>query len=280
MEIVMFTKMLKEIGNLTLEEAGDYILKLGFDGADLTVRERGYVPPENVVTELPKAINLLNSKGLNVPLITTSITDVKDKNAEDIIKKASECQVQYIKLGYWLYAGFGNFRKQIQNVRNKIKRLYRLGREYDVTLAIHTHAGNYLTNCATLLYTLLEGYEPRWLCAYIDPGHLFAETGPRGWELGLDILAPYIRVLAVKNYRWIKVKDVNTGNLIWKNKMLPLKEEIVNWPAIFKCLKEIKFDGCISLHSEYKDLDLKRLIDQTSEDLEYLKNIIREVFRE
>jgi len=269
----MFTKMLKRIGNLTLEEAADCIAKLGFDGADLTVREGGYVNPQNAVTELPKAVEVLNSFGLEVPMITTSITDYS-KTSEEIFRVASECGVQYIKLGYWTYREFGTFRKLFLEVRGKIRRIYRMSKEYGVTAAVHTHAGNYMTNSAALLYMLLEGYEPRWVCAYIDPGHLFSETGPYGWELGLDILSPYIRLLAVKNYRWVKEKDGDSGVYVWKNKMLPLRCEVVDWPEIFKRLKDIGFDGCVSLHSEYKEVNLKQLISQTEDDLKYIRDII------
>jgi len=45
MKLVIFSKTLKKIGNLSLEKAGDYIAMTGFDGVDLTVHPRGIYAP-------------------------------------------------------------------------------------------------------------------------------------------------------------------------------------------------------------------------------------------
>jgi len=277
MQILMFTKMLKNIGHLSLEKAGDYIAEMGFDGADLTVRPGGYVAPEKASEGLPKAISILKTRGLGVPMITTSITDAKKGYAEDVFKAASKCEVRYIKLGYWTYKGFGNLRKQLEKMRKDLDGLYALSRKYSVTATIHTHAGAFLSADPGLVFLILREYDPEWLGAYVDPGHMFTEIGPSGWEIGMDLLAPYIRLVAVKNYRWIRVTDEQTGEKRWKVQMMPLREEIVPWSMVFKCLKIINFDGCVSLHSEYEELSLEELIRQTREDLDYIKNVLKEI---
>jgi len=119
MKLVMFSKMLKNVGNLNLEKAGDYIAMMGFDGVDLTVRPGGHVLPEEASRKLPEAVELLSSKGLDVPMITSSITSADEKYAEEIFKTASECNVKFIKLGYWRYEGFGKIKEQIRNLQTK-----------------------------------------------------------------------------------------------------------------------------------------------------------------
>ncbi|MEM3694287.1 MAG: sugar phosphate isomerase/epimerase family protein [Candidatus Bathyarchaeia archaeon] len=291
MRFLMFTKMLKNKGNLSLPEAGDYIARMGFDGADLTVREGGYVPPEESAKKLPEAIEILRSKGLEVPMITTNITDARRDRAEEILKTASECGVKYVKLGYWRYKGFGKITECIEEAKAQIRELYMLSKEYGITATIHTHAGPYLSADPGLLFMLLRDYEPDWMGAYIDPGHMFAETGPYGWEMAIDLLAPYIRLVAAKNYRWIRSlegegeKPEGEGEgegegeekkkrvRRWEIRMMPLREEIVPWPEVFGRLKAIGFDGCVSLHSEYEHLSFQDLIRQTEDDLMYLRQI-------
>ena len=277
MRILMFTKMLKNIGNLPLERVADCIDEVGFDGADLTVRPGGYVLPEEASEALPKAVSILKSKGLEVPMITTSVTNPEESYAEEIFRTASKCEVEYIKLGYWRYEGFGTLGKQLEKTRKQLDGIYALSKKYSVTATIHTHAGAFLSADPALVFILLRDYDPEWLGAYIDPGHMFAEIGPSGWEMGIDLLAPYIRLVAVKNYRWSKVIDEQTGQKRWKVHMMPLKEEIVPWPEVFGCLKKIGFNGCISVHSEYEDFDLGKLIKQTKEDFNYLKNVLRNI---
>jgi len=277
MRILMFIKMLKNKGNLSLEEAAEFIAEMGFDGVDLTVREGGYVIPEDVVEKLPQAVQALKLKGLDVPMITTNVTDAGKDYAEEVFRTASECGVRYVKLGYWRYAGFGRIISQIEEVRKQLNEIYALSQRYNVTATVHTHAGPYLSADPALLYMLLKEYDPEWLGAYIDPGHMFAESGPLGLEMRIDLLAPYIRLVAVKNYRWLRLSDVKTGEKTWKLQMMPLSEEIVPWPMVFKCLKTLGFNGCISVHSEYEALGFEELIQQTKEDLDYTRNVLKNI---
>ena len=278
MKILMFTKMLKNKGNLTIEKAAEYIAEMGFEGADLKVREEGYVLPEEVSRKLPEVVETIKSKGLCVPMITTNITDAKAGHAEEIFKTAARCGIEYIKLGYWRYEGFGKIMDQIDEINRKIEAICHLSENYGVTATIHNHAGAFMSASPALLHTFLKDRDPDLIGAYIDPGHMFAEAGAQGWEMAIDLLTPYIQLVAVKNYRWVKVASEHDDVKKWKNQMLPLKEEIVPWPDIFKRLKEIGYNDYVSVHSEYDDLDFQQLIEQTKEDLRYLKTVLKEIY--
>lgn len=271
----MFTKMLKNIGNLELEEAADRIADIGFDGADLVVRPDGYVLPEKASKELPGAIQILESRDLAVPMITTDITNADDGFAQEIFSSASKSGVEFIKLGYWKYEGFGKIKSQIEKAHEQLKGIERLSREYGVTAAIHTHSGPFLSANPAVVLMLLQSHDPKYICAYIDPGHLLAQTGPTGWEMGIDILREYVRLVAIKNFWYFRVVDEKTGEGKWERRMLPLREELVPWPQVFKYLKAIGFDGNVSLHSEYEGFTLEELIHQTREDLRYLKDVLK-----
>jgi len=275
MKFLMFTKMLKNTGNLTLEEAGDEIARIGFDGADLTVRPSGYVLPEEATARLTEAIATLESKGLSVPMVTTNITDAKEGHAEEIFSAASRCEVRYVKLGYWGYEGFGKAASQIKRAREQLTGIKRLSKKYGVTAALHNHAGPYVTADPWVMLTLLQEYDPEDVCAYVDPGHLLGQCGPRGWEMGMDMLSQYIRLVAVKNYWYLRQTGETAGEKRWKTEMLPLREEVVPWPTVFRNLKTIGFDGNISVHSEYEHLCYDELIRQTTEDLLYLKRVVK-----
>jgi sugar phosphate isomerase/epimerase len=211
-------------------------------------------------------------------MITTDITDAKTGHAEEIFKAAAHCDIKYIKLGYWKYAGFTKIRNQINEVNKKIDAICSLSGNYGVTATIHIHAGPYMSADPALLYMFLKDRDPNLIGAYIDPGHMFAEAGAQGWEMAIDLLAPYIRLIAVKNYRWVKETDEHGNMKKWKMKMLPLKEEIVPWPELFKRLKEIGFNEYVSVHSEYEDLDFQQLISQTRKDLKYLKTVLKDIY--
>lgn len=272
----MFLKMLKNVGDLTLGQAGDYVAGMGFEGADLTVREGGYVLPEEVTKRLPEAIEILESKGLSVPMITTNVAEANKGYADEIFKAASEGGVEFIKLGYWRYEGFGKIKEQIEKARDILKGIYGLSKEYGVTAAIHIHSGDCLSANPAVLWMLLQGYDPEYLGAYIDPGHMAVEGGKSGWRMGMDLLQEHIRMVAVKNFGWFQERDEKTGKKIWKVHTVPLIDGLVPWPEVFMYLRQISFDGPVSIHSEYH-MNFQDLIRQTKEDLKYLKDILEKI---
>ncbi len=267
MELLLFAKKFQ---SLPLDEFADLVADIGFDGVDLTVRPGGYIRPEEVEDRLPEAVDTIRSRGLSVPMITTAITNAEEPYAEEIFRVAAECGVRYIKLGYWAYKGFGFLKRQVIEARGKLKGVEKLCRKYGVTAALHSHSGMFLTAEPAVVWALLKGFSPDFIGAYIDPGHMAVEGGLAGWLMGMDILSNRIRMVAVKDYGWFR----EGGK--WKAKVVPLGEGLVPWREVFDILKRIGFDGPFSLHSEYRGLSLRELIEQTRRDICFIKNIMEQ----
>jgi sugar phosphate isomerase/epimerase len=266
MQLLMFSKML---GGLSVEQAGEAIAEMGFDGVDLTVREGGHILPENAEQDLPKAVDLLRSKQLSVPMVTTGIVAPDEPHAEAILKSASECGVRYVKLGYWRYEGFGHVRAQVAEARTALKGLEALARAHNLCLGVHIHSGAFLSAMPGVMTMLLEGLDPQRVGAYIDPGHMALEGGRSGWEIGMDLLSDRIAIVAAKDFGWYY-----QGNKSWRWVSLPLYEGIVSWPRVFAHLRAVGFDGPVTVHSEYANLSTEDLIAQTKRDLAYLKQVM------
>jgi len=124
---------------------------------------------------------------------------------------------------------------------------------------------------------LLQGYDPKYLCAYIDPGHMTVEGGLSGWKMGMDLLQEQIKMVAVKDFTWFHKKDEKTGQKKWWVQTIPLSEGLVPWPEVFQYLYKIGFNGPVSVHSEYDHYNSEQLLHQTREDLKYLKNILEKI---
>lgn len=276
MQFIMFSKMLQVYD---IDKAGDVIKSIGFDGVDLTVRANGHILPENAAQELPAALKLLRSKGLSVPMLTTDITHADQPYAEDVVRTAADNDVRLLKLGYWMYEGFGTVQRGLEKVRRDLEGIEALMKRYRVKGCLHVHSGDFMTASGEMVYLLLEGRDPHALGAYIDPGHMVNEGARSGWKIGMDLLSPWISIMAVKSMGYFQQRDEKTGEVTWVNKMLPLREGMVPWREVFTYLKQIKFDGPVSFHSEYqgahswRSLDTAELIEQTREDLAYIKQV-------
>ncbi len=271
MLFLMFSKRLAE---LAIEEVGEAVSKLGLDGVDLTVRPSGHVLPEEAGIRLPIAVGTLKSYGLDVPMITTAVTGADEPYAEDIFSAAGDSEVKYLKLGYWRYEGFGNVYRQLSEVHEKLVGIQKLAADSGVTAAVHVHSGDCMSGTADMVSRLLEGFDPDQVAAYIDPGHMLIEGGKSGWKLGMDLLSYAIRVVAVKDFGW--QRDPADPKK-WRAVLMPLSEGMVPWPEVFRYLKEISFDGPVSLHSEYEAMSVEQILSQTAKDFSYLKGVIASV---
>ncbi|WP_436927547.1 sugar phosphate isomerase/epimerase family protein [Halosimplex amylolyticum] len=273
MQQVMFTKMWKRIGGCSVEETGEYLRDLGFDGADLTVRDGGHVAPGAVRERLPEAVETLDSLGLSVPMITTSITNADDEHAEAIFETASEQGVEFLKLGYWGYDGFGSMTEQLDAMGRDLDDVCKLSRRYDVTPAVHIHSHDVLSSNPAVLWDLLRDYDPDHVGAYLDPGHMALEGAGSGWEMGMDLLQDYTKMVAVKDFGLVQEPQIGRRDSEWTSRAMPLDSGLAPWPEVFECLDQMDFDGPLSIHGEYHVDDVDVLYDQTELDLEYLDTV-------
>ncbi|MGI6208988.1 MAG: sugar phosphate isomerase/epimerase family protein [Anaerolineae bacterium] len=281
MKLVMFSK---HLAPLSIEEAARRAGELGFEGLDLTVRPGGHIEPADALDALPKAVELVRGLGLDIPMITTGITSADDPHADDIFQAAAESGVRDLKLGYWRYEGFGSMRRQIEEAREALDGIAALAEKHEVRANLHIHSGNFLTADAAVVWQLLLGRNPDVIGAYIDPGHMTVEGGSGGWRMGMDLLTPWINLVAIKAMAWFHEYDAELGQERWSTRLVPLSQGLVPWREFFTYLHDIGFDGTISLHSEYqgshswRDLSLEELLAQTKEDLAFIKQVISETF--
>ena len=270
----MFSKMLQQ---LSIGNAAEAMKRIGFEGVDLTVRDKGHVLPENVVAELPGAVETIESKGMCVGMLSTGITCVEDPFAEETFRMAGECGVRFLKLGYWQYGGFGTLKASIDEIKGKLKDIEGMAKQHNVTATIHTHSGNFMTASLPICHTLTDGLDPDAVGIYVDAGHIFIEGGYGVWKQGLDLVQDRIRLIAAKSFGWFPVNGNNDAAVKWTRKALSFEKGMTEWAEFFRYIKQIGYEGYVSVHSEYNDLDHDALIAQTEKDLNFMKRTIAEL---
>jgi sugar phosphate isomerase/epimerase len=112
-----------------------------------------------------------------------------------------------------------------------------------------------------MLYLILRGFRPGEVGAYVDPMHMAIEGGRSGWELGLDLLAPWMALVGVKNFRWLPGDRDRHGQRRWRWEYCPLADGQAPLPEFGVYLRQLRYDGIVWLHSEYKGevLSFRRL---------------------
>ncbi len=276
MQFVLFTDNLSD---LSIREAALQAKQAGFDGLDLTLRAGGHVLPANAEVGLAAAQQQVEAVEMSIPMISTDLTDSTSPHAEDVFAAASHYGVRRLKLGYWPYAPLGTLAQQIGATQDRLARLIELGRRYHVLPCVHPHSGRFTAAGGQQLYLVLRDFQPTEVGAYVDPMHMTMEGSLAGWEMGLDLVAPWLALVGVKNFRWNPGNRDEHGQQRYEWQYVPLADGMAPLPEFVNYLKTLDYQGIVSLHSEYKGessfrrLKTSELLQQSAVDLAYLKTL-------
>ena len=272
-KIYMFSKHLQF---LNYEETAETMKAAGLDGADLTVRPGGHVLPENVTTDLPKAVNAFEKKGLKVGMMTSGINNASDPYTESVLKTASEAGIQYYRLGYYNYIDNLGIEKSIEKHQKQLEKVANLNAKYNMQGGYQNHSGTRIGGPVWDVWMLVKDFDPKLIGCQYDIRHATVEGG-FSWPLALKLLQDHVQTIVIKDFRWVKT---NEG---WEDESVPLGEGMVNFDKYFRLLKELNIRAPITLHFEYplykgnnltKKEKRKQAIETIGKDVNKLKNML------
>jgi L-ribulose-5-phosphate 3-epimerase len=240
--IVMFSKHLAE---LAWGDLGRTVRQAGFDGVDLTVRPGGHVLPARVAEDLPRAVAAIRDAGSLVAMLTTGLTKPDDPAARATFEAARAVGVPRLKAGYYRYA-FADARRELGEATTAFRALVQMAAAAGVVLAYHNHSGDYVGAPVWDALRMIEGQPADATGLYFDVRHATVEGGLGGWRAAVQMAAPHLRMLAIKDFYWEK-----GTNGRWRVVDCPVGDGMVDWKAFGAELKAAKFSGPISLHVEY-----------------------------
>jgi len=245
-------------------ELGLVAQQIGYDGVDLTVMDGGHVNPHITNVDLVRAIESVRGAGLEVPLITTTLTTINDQTTYPILAIAGHTQVHLFRTGFWPYAP--DIPRRLAQVRTDLTALTTVGRNYQMAAALPNRAGAYVGEALWDAQTIIGDMDPQWIGYYFDPSQATAEGGVSGWEIALRLALPRLKAVALQDFTWAKAG---------KMQMCPLGEGVVDWPAFFRILAEARFTGPVSVHQEYSVQDE---MGAMAKDLEFVRKQVKQAY--
>ncbi len=241
--VCAFSQNLIKIG---YPQLGIIAQQIGYDGVDLTVMDGGHVNPRITNVDLVRAFESVRGAGLDVPMITTSLTSVAEATAYPILAITGHTQVHLYRLGFWPWGRSANVAQRLAQVRTDLTGLLVAGRQFEMTAMFPNRAGGFVGEAIWDAQSIIGGMDPQWIGYYFDPSQT---GGAANWESALRLALPRLKAVALQDFQWVK-----TGS-DWKMQMCPLGEGIVDWTLFFRILAEAKFAGPLSLHLEYQPQD-------------------------
>lgn len=255
----------KPLQFLSYDELAELLAESGFNGVEATVRDGGHVLPERVDTDLPRFVDALKKRGLEMTVLTSGIDSVASPHAEKVLRTAAKLGVKRYRMNWYRYDLNQPILTQLDAIRPQLKSIAALNRELGLTAIYQNHAGDKMVGAALWdIYDLIKDFDPKDIALAYDIRHATVEGG-LSWPIQFNLVKSHIGAVFVKDFVWEKAKVKN----------VPLGQGSVD-KKFFALLRESKFNGPISLHVEYleRSKDKKVLAQAFQTDLATLKAML------
>ena len=158
-----------------------------------------------------------------------------------------------------------------QEIYKKMKLCYahaaELCKDAGVQGLLELHMWN-ITASASLGHRLIEGLDPRHMGIIYDPGNMVVE-GYENWKIGCELLGPYLAFCHAKNSRFRAAGALPSGAVHWAYEPCEMHTGFVDWIAVFKALKSVKYNGWISNEDHF--VSPNSSLERIRSGLEHLK---------
>lgn len=256
--ICAFEKFLQD---LSYDQLADTIAELGFVGIEATVRNKGHVLPERVEEDLPKLVEALKKRDLEITTMASDVLNPSQPLTEKVLNTAVSLGIKSYRMGFYRYDLKQPILKQLEEIRPGLNELAAMNRELGISALYQNHSdAKFMGATIWDLYSLIKDIPTSEISCAFDIRHATIEAG-LSWPVLYDVIKPHIGALYVKDFEW-------KGR---KAEHVPLGTGRVD-PKFFKIVKKDNFQGPISLHVEYlKKGSTQDNIDALRRDLKVLR---------
>lgn len=261
------------------EEAASILKGLGYDGVEWRVHAIPARPSDkeshaNMATlnidtivknaEIIRALS--EDNGLEIIGLGTYLSYKFVDEIEMCMEAAKIMGCPSIRVSPPLYSGVVNYNDLFEEAVDGYAKVESLAKQYGVRANVEIHNGN-ICSSASLAYKFVSHFDPDHVGVIYDPGNMVCE-GYENWQLGLELLGPYLSHVHVKNMAWVEHKKTERER-VWRTSAVPMNEGFVPWRWVMHVLDKVGYKGWMSLE-DFSEGDTK---DKLAGDIRYLKFI-------
>jgi sugar phosphate isomerase/epimerase len=236
--IVVFSKVYQTL-SLNFDDAAAVTAEAGLDGVDPPLRPGGEVLPERATEDLPRYVDAMRKRKLQLPLLTTAIVSTSSPHTEDILRTAKKLGVQYYRVGF--VDREGDSKKQVSEFKAQLKDLAAMNKVIGIGALVQNHSpaghGNYLGGNLNDMREIVSDFNPAQVGVAFDIGHAII-VHKEEWRPRFEALKSHVKVAYVKDAkmagRWVPFGEGDVGHL-----------------GYFKLLRQMGYNAPISMHIEF-----------------------------
>ena len=227
-------------------DVGPFVQAMGFDGVELAVVPGGHIPLEgDIDLHLERAVEAMTGSGLDVPVVSTTITSVQSKEVRTIVGWGNEMGVPVFSPGQWPNNGDGM--ASVVAAQREISMLAAMGQAAKMQIAVHNATPNFVGSSLTELNAAIRPF-PSIVGFNFDVG--YAAAYGDDFAATLKLALPRMKMATLRDCKWTKAAD-GSQTLA----QCPLGEGMVDWPQFFSALAKANFIGPMTLRLEYEPKD-------------------------
>ena len=286
MKFGVFTVCLPEY---TPAEAVKVLKQMGYDGVEWRVQTVPEKFPENVpfeqrywganrctldVEKLEEQAALAKGwaeeAGIEVFSLSTYLPSGETKKLEEVARVAAANGIPCVRSFPYKYPNPDgrSIRELIAKTKEENKELERIGKQYGVKFLIEIHMDTIVAS-PSAAYDQAQGIDPAYFGYIYDPGNMVNE-GYEDYEKGLTLLGDYVAHVHMKNGLLVPDAPGEFGEARFKRAWVPLKKGMADLPRFAKLLKQVGYDGTVSVEDFSNE---EGTVEKLTGDLAYLKQL-------
>jgi len=265
-------------------EALDLLAKLGYDGIEWRCTtdtgdktkpgfwsgNRTTMTAAEIIERAPELKKRAQAAGIAMPSLGAYIgagtTTFED--AELHMRATAAIGAKNVRISAGSYGRRpGTYWELLKQARESYVKLAELAAKHNVRAVIETHMGQ-LGPSVSKARTILEGLDPKHVGIMWDPANQVME-GSETYKMALEIAGEYLAEVHAKNARYVPGEKTD-GYRVWKYESSPLRDGVVNWPEVIKCLKAIGYNDWIF----FEDFSTGQpLLDRLTDNLKWFREL-------
>lgn len=252
----------KPWATLSAEELGPLVARLGFDGAEVPVREGAHLTPEEAERRLPRFVQTLGDAGV------ATIAVAADPS-ERVLAACAAAGVPTVRV----MAPVRNraYRESVAQVRADLETALPLCQQYGIRVGVQPHHGQFVTTVLGVL-DLLDGLPEATAGVVWDAAHdALAGEDP---VTTLTLSWARLMIVNLKNARYERVLGAG-GEHRWAKVFGSARDGLANWTQILRHLHDQEWQGPICLTGQYTEArdDSELAARLVAADLAYAKEL-------
>ncbi|HEX4400028.1 MAG TPA: sugar phosphate isomerase/epimerase [Galbitalea sp.] len=230
---------------------------------------RATFPETGIVGHIDEIRKITSGAGLEQAAVAAYVPIGDRANTEFMLAATAAMGAGRVRFNVPKAAPGTNYQDLFAATRADAEFVAKRAAEHGVQVVIQIHHGN-IVSTASAAVRLLDGLDPRYIGAIHDLGNLTIEgrEGLQSHVPGLQILGPYLAHVHVKNAVWKPGAPREDGTVDWAWEWAPLRTGAGDLPGYLSSLKEVGYDGWVTVEDFTTELPLEERI---ADDIAYLR---------